>query len=594
VERKTLNNANYNNNKTIMPTSDSAYQQWIDDTSIEAPKVHLSTTLEMERGLFALAAETIYEGERIMFIPSTCLIDQDVLKKRGSYVLNREESVEGFDDLDDEVMEDFFIGMIEELKLLLLDESSIINITARQVQYQWRGDDAVALYLIACRHILQSRVEKEPEMKQTEVPDVFQRQRPILVEAVVTEEGNFGSEDLPFVEAVQEEVFASASPIVESMGSSPVAVDANEDRERSPSFLRHVEKLPESFPNSPLYFSPDELRRIEGTNCHGLATRMVDQIELDYIKLAQVLRVYNQMPTRRMRCKKCQEEVEGTCWCHALDCERIVQLTAYKWALCNIYSRSTDFEWDEGNGETRHRRVIAPLFDMMNHADASDVSHAMDSDGNISVFNGSKAIQPGQQIFLNYGNFPNEKFLLVYGFVTKRNPFDVVQIYAPLSPSDPLYQVKARVLLSRCGIQDVNAPHPLVHIGGSIVLPPNLLAVLRLMGAQSIGEIMTVAGQEETGVGMISLENEASALQALHQALHAMARQLALNMQIHHDSPTPMQARSVAAAEERLVHTINLQNANFLCQSEYRILQDALAEIADRLSVLKETAQGYQ
>ena len=57
------------------------------------------------------------------------------------------------------------------------------------------------------------------------------------------------------------------------------------------------------------------------------------------------------------------------------------------------------------------------LLDVMNHFHASRVRPEMDSEGNIRLYNGSdEAIEPGMEILLNYGDFPNEKLLLVYGF----------------------------------------------------------------------------------------------------------------------------------------------------------------------------------
>jgi hypothetical protein len=47
--------------------------------------------------------------------------------------------------------------MIEKLRRVLLQQNSILYKATYQVQYQWRGDDAVALFLIACQHILGRR-----------------------------------------------------------------------------------------------------------------------------------------------------------------------------------------------------------------------------------------------------------------------------------------------------------------------------------------------------------------------------------------------------------------------------------------------------
>ena len=607
----------------------SYYQEWMDESSIEAPKVELKTTYGTERGLFA--TDTIYEGERFIFIPTTALIGRDTLQLRGIQILEKNKIMEDLSLADERTLEEWVIGMIEEFRKLVQDESSILCVAAKQAQYEWRGDDAVALYLIACRHILQKRGETAefgPSSKQAEeVGNLVESesspvngQYPITLEAVAEDSVPEGP---PLVEAVQEEG-PPRDPIDQNDdfpeiivdGVIPEPVQDNGQTMKFPSFLPHVNTLPKNFPTSPLYFSAEELMRIEGTNCHGFATRMLHQIESDFSQLVQMLRIYNQIPNRKMRCKKCHDKKNEKCWCNVLESEGVVELGAYKWALCNIYSRSTDFEWDTGDGQPYHRRVVAPLFDMMNHDFMSRNSHAMDSGGNISVYNGSKIIEAGEEIHLNYGQFPNEKLLLVYGFCVPNNPYDAVEIYAPISPADPLFHVKARVLLSRCGIQDVNAPHALVQSGSTSVLLPGLLAVLRMIGVQSPEEILAIASQQDPGIGMISLENEAFALEALYEALHAMTRQLALNMisddnlkaasnplsilaVLPHvpgsggDRPTPKQAQAFDTAEERQ-KDVNIQNAKILCQSEYNILQVALAEISERMSLLQESVQGSQ
>jgi hypothetical protein len=323
----------------------------------------------------------------------------------------------------------------------------------------------------------------------------------------------------------------------------------------------------------------------------------------------------------------------------------IVTLESYQWALQNIYSRSTDFEFtvaardtDPTTGtitrgtvasEQRRRRVIAPLFDMMNHDFESDIYHAMDSNGNLAVFNGSsRAIKAGEEICLCYGGFPNEKFLFIYGFAIPQNPFDAVSIYAPIPPSDPLHQVKARILETKCRNVDSNEPHALLasrRDQGQPIIPSSLLSVLRVVGIQSAEDVLALAAQESTDdgcIGMISMENERGALSALQQALYSMARRLALNLisdetieraasvvdesstttsgnstegqednggsSQRPDQPTSKQARALVDAENRL-RDPNFRNATILCQSEYMILHAGLAELGERLAALDGT-----
>jgi hypothetical protein len=86
------------------------------------------------------------------------------------FVLTRDDSPDSLVSADEENLELWPIGMIEKLRRMLLQQNSILYMATYQVQYQWRGDDAVALFLIACQHILGRRdatakVDEEDWMK---------------------------------------------------------------------------------------------------------------------------------------------------------------------------------------------------------------------------------------------------------------------------------------------------------------------------------------------------------------------------------------------------------------------------------------------
>lgn len=178
-------------------------------------------------------------------------------------------------------------------------------------------------------------------------------------------------------------------------------------------------------------------------------------------------------------------------------------------------------------------------------------------------------------------------------------------------------------MLSNCDLEDVNGPHVLhkERAGSSSILPASLLSVLRGVGIQSEEELQSIPNDRD-GVRMISRENEQAALSALGQALHTMARQLALNM-ISDDNlqaasnlqparpplapvteeqaeqeesddsaatgerPAKKQVEAPQATQERFqMGGVNLTNTKILCQSEYAILQAALAEISECLDRL--------
>jgi hypothetical protein len=544
-----------------------------------------------QRGLFA--TDIIYPGERILAIPAQSLIEDNILRQIGRYELDEATALSSSPScpLPVALLERRIIALIEDLRTTLCPSESSQEPEPEKPLHQWRDDDTIALYLAWCRNLVKTI--------QSSLDATGERE----LESLATDDGT------------PVDVQAEALPV--------------DSRRSFPSFLPHIALLPSSFPTSPLYFLPEELERLEGTNCHGYATRLRSQMESDYGSLRNSLERYysyqqDSDASHRTRllsssfcgfCETCRRQSGQEGSKPRCDSMRLDKLSfeSYKWALCCVYSRSTDFETETGN----KRRVIAPLFDMMNHDFSSHVTHSLDPDGTLSVFNGSShSIQPGEEICLSYGKFSNEKFLLIYGFVVPDNPFDAVAIYSPLSSSDPLYSAKVRIL-HRCGIADTNEPHYLFAIkrNQGHILPELLLSVLRVTGIQSAEELLAVATGIQDGetLPMVSHANEEAALTALQQALYTMSRQLALNMisdeSLQGGSSQPSSAHEsnrsssdsshhkgeTTESEDRSsAHEINLRNAKLLCQSEYQILQAALMELSERLAALEGGASGPQ
>lgn len=575
-----------------------SYEQWIESVGAEAAKVAIQDFGGGERGLFA--SRDIFMGERILYLPSRSLLSEKRIQIEGSRIL---ENLEAGDttEQDNVTKEQQISGMIEEFRRLIVggggdSEPSLVQMMTQTMQYTWRGDDAVALYLIACRKllILEQRDEEPPlqqDVEDTPAAEPAEDAEPVLVQNVVAISEDF---------VIEEEGNRSSEPEGEILVTGAAIDEAADDL--FPPFLPHVDMLPKEYPTNPLYFSEEELSRMEGTNCYEFSKRMQAQIESDWATLSAILRAYLVMDDRKVQMTATDDEdddINSNLW----DVNEDLEL--YKWALCTIYSRSTDFFVREG-----HRRVIAPLFDMMNHDFDSTVTHGMDAEGNLSVFAGSD-IPTGSEIFLKYGSFPNEKLFLVYGFVVHPNPYDAVSIYAPIPPTDPLFARKAELLRQACGVLDPNTPYTLQL---NEPIPESLLSALRLVGMQSPEEL---AASSSVGscIGAASPENEYNALMALHEALHTMARRLALNLisdeNLHAasginptlnqntmrgtTSSTPVAPQPLLGVAEEVsveengetVTNPNILNCKILCQSEYLVLQSALAELYRRLELLE-------
>jgi hypothetical protein len=618
-----------------------------DNAEVAASTGRLRSTSPLQRGLFA--TETIFPGERILLVPSSSLLGAGALQRLGSQLLlktiaapdaegeeadaSRDRNENGPRRINARTGEAFVLASIERLRRILHREDASSNETARIAQaaqdvgFEWREDDAVAVYLACCRSLLKGDPGYAPTVS------VHDSDR---IAAPRHDAGTVPGEDAlpPITDAVPltEDLHASVAEGCEVKVGEESSSAPPEPEPACNSFLPALAVLPDSFPTSPLYYADDELARIDGTNCAEYAKRMLQQFESDYTKLIDVLRAYDELfvdavPTTAATIRS-NEPIPPYLLRNRLRLSERVTFDAYKWALCNIYSRSSDFMMHTPTqnaalmDDVPKFRVIAPLFDMINHDFNSGVQHSLDleahSSGDLSVFNGSdRPIETGDEIRLSYGNFPNEKLLLIYHFVLEQNPYDAVAIYAPLNPSDPLYVSKCRLLQGQCNVDDSNEPHLLRKPQAALtaddetspvqsILPVSLMSVLRLTGVQSVEELMSVvradAGESDgdrqcasptqpSGIPMISIENERSALVALQNALYAMSRQLALNLISDEglrqgqgpSSPVPAKEEDQISLRVRSTNTIN---SRIMCQSEYEILQLALAEIHDRLSAL--------
>ena len=222
--------------------------------------------------------------------------------------------------------------------------------------------------------------------------------------------------------------------------------------------------------------------------------------------------------------------------------------------------------------------------------------------GNISVFNGPHAIPEGSEICLNYGRFSNEKLLLVYGFTVQNNPYNYVDIYAPLPEDDPLYALKANFLRQQYG-NSPNGPHSIFQIKNDhpSVLPSSLLSTLRLIGIQSYDELFriisiesdTTDSNDDYEVPIVSRENEEAALTALQSALHSMTRRLALNLISDENlnaASSQLEEELIDDVSKNTAESLNVHNARILCWGEYQILQTALEDVQRRLEKL--TSEG--
>jgi hypothetical protein len=269
--------------------------------------------MQTMRGLFSTA--TIYPGERILMIPSILSISEERLREKAATMSVVPEEMDW-----------------EKRICTVLEEVRQFAGKSRDDGQQLRPDDTLALYLIASQFLLHHREQ--------------------LISCSSAAKGNSTSSSPSTTNVTQE-----TEPIVTTVET------VLENENSSISYLPYISMLPSSFPTHTLYYSDDELARIEGTNCHGFTVRMLHQINEDVMNLQNILERYYQQHHGTVLDSHSSIDC-CCCCCKMLRLDEILTLETYKWALCNIYSRCTDFHVPNPNDPTKiiHRRLMISHF----------------------------------------------------------------------------------------------------------------------------------------------------------------------------------------------------------------------------------------
>ncbi|GMF42461.1 unnamed protein product [Phytophthora fragariaefolia] len=291
-------------------------------------------------------------------------------------------------------------------------------------------------------------------------------------------------------------------------------------------WAKHIELLPRTYHNA-LYFGPEELRVLEGSNLFFIAQQMEEKVTQDYARLKEsvLLELFENIP-------------EGI----SIDrFDEFFSLENYKWALSTIWSRFVSLRLDEaslgqdkdepieknpvpdGKGDAQvpkqSFKAMVPVFDMLNHDPEAEMSHFFDMAAQRFKLVSHQHWNAGAQMFINYGPLSNHKLLSLYGFVVIGNPFDAVEMWLPMDEaSTKLFQEKEQLLLSN-GLDHATNPFELVadEINDLLLMA----ARIQEIDCETAEELEELANKALDGE-MISLENEQEALARLIYTLERM------------------------------------------------------------------------
>lgn len=166
--------------------------------------------------------------------------------------------------------------------------------------------------------------------------------------------------------------------------------------------------------------------------------------------------------------------------------EEIFNMETFRWSFGILFSRLVRLPSMDG------RVALVPWADMLNHSCEVETFLDYDKTSRGVVFTTDRSYQPGEQVFISYGNKSNGELLLSYGFVPREgtNPSDSVELPLSLKRSDKCYEEKAEALRKhglttsqRFPLQITGWPLELMAYSYLVVSPPSMIRVFEEMAA---------------------------------------------------------------------------------------------------------------
>ncbi|XP_070568313.1 SET domain-containing protein 4-like [Ptychodera flava] len=174
------------------------------------------------------------------------------------------------------------------------------------------------------------------------------------------------------------------------------------------SFWRYyILSLPKDF-TTPVYFQDAELCLLPGT----IRTRAFSEKE-------KIVEAYNQLEHFFSNVEAAFPEFRG-----------LFTFDSFRWAWCVVNTRSVYMKREKSVhlSEDVDHYALAPLLDLLNHANSVEVQAAFNMTTKCYEIHTLTPCKKHSQVFIHYGPHDNVKLFLEYGFVLPKNDQNFVEI----------------------------------------------------------------------------------------------------------------------------------------------------------------------
>ncbi|XP_031572761.1 actin-histidine N-methyltransferase-like [Actinia tenebrosa] len=325
-------------------------------------------------------------------------------------------------------------------------------------------------------------------------------------------------------------------------GYGLIAVDDIEVR------TSHTDILPSVYSTS-LYFTPDDLKSLQGTPTLGDALKPYRSIAKQYAYFYKLF------------------QSESKAFKHPFTFDD------FRWAVSTVMTRQNQVPISD----TENIKALIPMWDMCNHSNGTIETGFDTKDESCKSF----AIRPfakGDQIFIFYGKRNNADLLFHNGFVYPDNEHDFVNIHLGVSRSDRLYAMKAQIM-AMVGMDASAHPYPVLR--GDDPISPQLRAFLRIFSMDDDELKIRLFNPEKKKILPLSdlpnpdvVISEKNELKSWHYLC------MRLNLILSQYKTTIEEDEKELESTEQ---NINAKNCLLLRITERRILDQALESVSSKL-----------
>lgn len=211
------------------------------------------------------------------------------------------------------------------------------------------------------------------------------------------------------------------------------------------SWAPYINILPTKL-TTPIFWTSAEFAELKGTSIYGQTMQLNKTIKIEYEAIVETRNYTTLFPdTLKIALAKSGNEDLSE---EDLDEDDVISFSEWRWAYSILRSRN----WKTTNGAK-----IAPILELFNYGEESNVKVVMKDDGSVDLV-AENNIHQGENLIINDGMISNRELLDWYGFVVPTNSKDYYPVGVGLDSEEKLYGAK-KDYLKRRGIQDGQTFH---------------------------------------------------------------------------------------------------------------------------------------